>query len=464
MLAFRPADAIADRPLLVKSLLVLRSWRSCRATAGDRISSPAPWRMHGAALLLFLDNWHRPNEEQSRRIHASFGEVEWITIFFFVGLFVIVGGVEHAGVLYRLARGRHLQTTGGDRTAGGHVLVLWASAFLSALVDNIPFVATMIPVIKGMAPSLGGEEALRPVWWALSLGACLGGNGTLIGASANLTVAGHRRAQWHRLWLHDLLEVRLSHDDRQHRHRHGLSSAPLSPWFSFPDRQSGVLRASQDPSPRTKDPTHGHDRRIPHPCPARHGVEGAERSRDPEAVDRRLRGDLEKTSDTEFTAKVVAKVGPVKARFTGKVTLSDLDPPNGYKITGEGQGGAAGFAKGGAEVHLEPEGDGTLLKYEVNAAIGGKLAQIGSRLIDGHRAQDGRRVLRHIRRPGRRLPRLPRRGRRASAASAPAAADAAATRRPNAATDTAAPRAGPPWVWVGGLIRHRPSCWLIFGR
>src|SRR5262245_23284312 len=93
--------------------------------------------------------------------------------------------------------------------------------------------------------------------------------------------------------------------------------------------------------------------------------------------------ELEKTSDTEFVAKVTAKVGPVKARFAGRVTLSDLDPPNGYKITGEGQGGAAGFAKGGAEVHLEPDGAGTLLKYKVNAAIGGKLAQIGARLIDG---------------------------------------------------------------------------------
>ncbi len=106
---------------------------------------------------------------------------------------------------------------------------------------------------------------------------------------------------------------------------------------------------------------------------------------DPEILKRSIAGceELEKTSDTEFTAKVTAKVGPVKARFTGKVTLSDLDPPNGYKITGEGQGGAAGFAKGSAEVHLEPEGDGTLLKYVVHAAIGGKLAQIGARLIDG---------------------------------------------------------------------------------
>ena len=92
---------------------------------------------------------------------------------------------------------------------------------------------------------------------------------------------------------------------------------------------------------------------------------------------------LTKNSDTEFVARVVAKVGPVKAGFSGKVTLSELDPPNGYKITGEGQGGAAGFAKGGADVRLEPDGNGTLLKYTVNAAIGGKLAQIGARLIDG---------------------------------------------------------------------------------
>src|SRR5215475_11338147 len=106
---------------------------------------------------------------------------------------------------------------------------------------------------------------------------------------------------------------------------------------------------------------------------------------DPEILKRSIAGceELEKVSDTEFAAKVTAKVGPVKARFAGKVTLSDLDPPNGYKITGEGQGGAAGFAKGGADVHLEPDGDGTLLKYTVHAAIGGKLAQIGARLIDG---------------------------------------------------------------------------------
>ncbi len=92
--------------------------------------------------------------------------------------------------------------------------------------------------------------------------------------------------------------------------------------------------------------------------------------------------ELQKLSDTELTAKVTAKVGPVKARFGGKVTLSDLDPPNGYKITGEGSGGAAGFAKGGATVRLTDDGDATRLSYTVEAHVGGKLAQIGSRLID----------------------------------------------------------------------------------
>lgn len=92
--------------------------------------------------------------------------------------------------------------------------------------------------------------------------------------------------------------------------------------------------------------------------------------------------ELNKLSDTEMTAVAVIKVGPVKARFQGAVTLSDLDPPSGYKITGEGQGGVAGFAKGVATVRLEAVEDGTILFYSVDAQIGGKLSQLGGRLID----------------------------------------------------------------------------------
>lgn len=93
--------------------------------------------------------------------------------------------------------------------------------------------------------------------------------------------------------------------------------------------------------------------------------------------------ELNKLSDTEFQAAVTAKIGPVKAKFKGRVHLSELDPPNGYKISGEGEGGVAGFAKGGANVSLAEKDGGTLLRYDVEAQIGGKLAQLGQRLIAG---------------------------------------------------------------------------------
>jgi len=92
---------------------------------------------------------------------------------------------------------------------------------------------------------------------------------------------------------------------------------------------------------------------------------------------------LDKVSDTEMTAKVRLKIGPVSATFAGKVTLSDLDPPNGYKISGEGQGGVAGFAKGGAVVSLREDGADTVLDYNADAQVGGKIAQVGARLITG---------------------------------------------------------------------------------
>lgn len=92
---------------------------------------------------------------------------------------------------------------------------------------------------------------------------------------------------------------------------------------------------------------------------------------------------LEKTSDTEMKAKVRMRIGPVSASFSGKVTLSDIDPPNGYRISGEGQGGAAGFAKGGAVVALREDAGETVLTYNVDAQVGGKIAQVGARLIDG---------------------------------------------------------------------------------
>jgi uncharacterized protein len=91
---------------------------------------------------------------------------------------------------------------------------------------------------------------------------------------------------------------------------------------------------------------------------------------------------LEMQSPTDMTARVKLAVGPVRATFNGKVKLTDIDPPNGYRIVGEGNGGVAGFAKGGAVVHLADNGHGTLMTYEAKADVGGKLAQLGGRLID----------------------------------------------------------------------------------
>ena len=106
---------------------------------------------------------------------------------------------------------------------------------------------------------------------------------------------------------------------------------------------------------------------------------------DPEVLKQCIDGcqELTKDSDTQFSAKVTAKVGPVKAKFAGKVTLSELDPPNGYRISGEGQGGVAGFAKGGATVKLTEDAGETILNYEATAEVGGKLASVVSRLVEG---------------------------------------------------------------------------------
>ena len=168
---------------------------------------------------------------------------------------------------------------------------------------------------------------------------------------------------------------------------------------------------------------------------------------DPEILKQSIPGceEIEKISPTELAAKVTAKVGPVKARFGGKVILSDLDPPNGYKITGEGSGGAAGFAKGGATVRLADDGDGTRLTYVVEAHVGGKLAQIGSRLIDATARKMAEDFFTRFSSIVGGVP--------AAAAAEPEVALETAAQRPSP-PPAAAPPAGlrlPPALWVAGL-------------
>lgn len=155
-----------------------------------------------------------------------------------------------------------------------------------------------------------------------------------------------------------------------------------------------------------------------------------------------------RTDEGGFEAKVTARVGPVRAKFGGKVELSDIDPPNGYTISGQGTGGAAGFAKGGAKVSLADDGGETLLSYSVDASVGGKLAQIGSRLIDAtakKMADDFFSKFAEL-----------------VGAGAPTAAEG------EAPIPEQAPAAGagglPAYIWVGGIIAAVVILLLIFAR
>jgi Na+/H+ antiporter NhaD/arsenite permease-like protein len=187
VMAFNEREAITDVPLLKQSLSVIALVILGFVMAHNIHQEPGTIAMFGAALLLLLRVLGKSAEEQSHDVHHSYAEVEWVTIFFFVGLFIVVAGIEKAGVLSLLAD-ELVSLTGGDFKLTVYV-ILWVSAVFSAVVDNIPFVATMIPVIQNMGAVFSGEN-LNTLWWSLALGACLGGNGSLVGASANLVVAG----------------------------------------------------------------------------------------------------------------------------------------------------------------------------------------------------------------------------------------------------------------------------------
>jgi Na+/H+ antiporter NhaD/arsenite permease-like protein len=197
VMKFRERDAITDLRLLKQSLFVFTLVIIGFLTAHHLQLEPATIALFGAAILLLLANLNNNAEEQSEEVGKIFADVEWITVFFFIGLFIVVKGVEEAGVLSILAD-LVIHHTGGDLAITA-LTILWVSAIASALVDNIPFVATMIPLIKSMAPIFGGAENLMPLWWSLALGACLGGNGSLVGASANLIVAGFAERAGHRI-------------------------------------------------------------------------------------------------------------------------------------------------------------------------------------------------------------------------------------------------------------------------
>jgi Na+/H+ antiporter NhaD/arsenite permease-like protein len=188
VMAMNAGEAVSDPRLMTSSLGVIAALIAALALAEPLHLEVGTIALLAAGLLMLLDHWPRPRTDHADTVTSAFLEVDWMTIFFFIGLFVMVGAIAKAGALDYLGR-QLLAATGGDLRATALTL-LWGGAILSAFIDNIPFVIALIPLIKGIAPAMGGDGAILPLWWSLALGACLGGNGTLIGSAANLTVAG----------------------------------------------------------------------------------------------------------------------------------------------------------------------------------------------------------------------------------------------------------------------------------
>jgi len=177
-----PAGAqITDHALLRKCLVVIFLTITFFVLHGSLGLESATVALSGAGLLLLLTA-----TRDEGAIVKVLSKIEWPAIFFFGGLFILVGALVETGVIRMLAA-EAIKATGGNVEATA-ILILWMSAFASAFIDNIPFVATLIPLIQDMGQM--GLSNLDPMWWSLALGACLGGNGTLVGASANLIVAG----------------------------------------------------------------------------------------------------------------------------------------------------------------------------------------------------------------------------------------------------------------------------------
>jgi Na+/H+ antiporter NhaD/arsenite permease-like protein len=189
VMAMNENEAIKDPALLKKSLAVLAVTITGFIFHGMLHFEPATIALFGAGLLLLVSGTKEP--------HHILAEAEWTTIFFFMGLFIIIGGVVNVGLIKWMSI-KVLEITQGN-LFGTSMIILWFSAFASAFIDNIPYVATMNPLVIDMAkqlwPNVTGLDLLHhpdlmPIWWSLALGACLGGNGTAIGASANVIVVG----------------------------------------------------------------------------------------------------------------------------------------------------------------------------------------------------------------------------------------------------------------------------------
>ncbi|MGV3487404.1 MAG: ArsB/NhaD family transporter [Tuberibacillus sp.] len=201
LMALNEKDFIKDAKLMKKSLIVLLITILCFLLHPIIHVEASAIAVSGATLLMLIGVKHNEVDE-------VLAGVEWETIFFFAGLFTLIGALEEVGVIKDLAK-LALELTHGNMTLTA-LLILWVSGFASATIDNIPYVATLIPLIQNMAEGMGyaaDSAQINSLWWALSLGACLGGNGTLIGASANVVVAGLATREGHGFSYMDFLKI-----------------------------------------------------------------------------------------------------------------------------------------------------------------------------------------------------------------------------------------------------------------
>lgn len=215
VLALRAEDAVIDRTFLVRSVWMLGLVNAAFCVHGWLRLEPATIALLGASLFMLLGQGRGKSGEEDELSYLT--QVEWKTIFFFIGLFILVGGLVKTGVIRYLAD--QLVTMTKGNLTGSTMAVLWGSAVLSAIVDNIPYVAAMNPLIVDLARSLHPEVAdyaalvhqpdVIPLWWALALGACLGGNGTIIGASANVVIVDMARKAGYRITFWQFLKMGL---------------------------------------------------------------------------------------------------------------------------------------------------------------------------------------------------------------------------------------------------------------
>jgi Na+/H+ antiporter NhaD/arsenite permease-like protein len=202
LMALDEKSFIKDPKLMKKSIIVLVLTLLGFILHGflPTVEAPAV-AISGATLLMLIG-------VKKNEIDETLSHVEWETLFFFAGLFTLIGGLQDTGVIKDLAKAA-LNLTGGNIPFAS-MLILWVSGFASATIDNIPYVATMIPLLKNMVEGMGFSPTsmnVEALWWSLSLGACLGGNGTLIGASANVIVAGLAEREGHGFSYWEFLKI-----------------------------------------------------------------------------------------------------------------------------------------------------------------------------------------------------------------------------------------------------------------